>query len=218
MKSTILAGVLALCGAAQAIAQSINVSSSGVDIGAASTGEVGAVVQQSGQDVLFLSKDGVNDPVLNVIIKGDGNVGVGVAEPEEKLEVDGNITATGSISVGAVVVGGDAFLLEGGFESSAQAFPGEGVTLTVAHGLSGVPKFTSVVMRCVSPEYGWEVGDEIPLGSIHMRSNNNGFTIGVNNLVFKIRQHGPVHIHRLDAYNTANVDPAKWRLIARAWR
>ncbi len=210
--------MLALCGVAQAIAQSINVSSSGVDIGATSTGEVGAVVQQSGQDVLFLSKDGVNNPVLNVIVKGDGSVGVGVAEPEEKLEVDGNVVASGSVSAESLALGGETFLTGKSYNSLEQSLPAGGSTLTVAHGLEGVPSLYTVSMRCISTEFGWQVGDEILLGSVHTNAGNVGLTIGVNQTSFIIRRIGNVTIHRRDANQHGHVDAGKWRLVIRAWR
>lgn len=212
-----LLAVLALTASA-GFSQAINVTSTGVDIGATTSTTAGALLQQSGQTTTFWAKDGVNAPSLLVKIQGDGNVGIGASAPSEKLVVNGNTTISGSAAVGSLVVGSSPILSVGSFESSPQTIPGSGNLLTVAHGLGGIPKFVTVSLRCITTEYGWAVNDEILLSSIHMRSDNNGFTTGINATNFKIKQNGGVYVHRLDTNATGSIDAAKWRLILRAWR
>ncbi len=83
--------------ASAGFSQAINVTSTGVDIGATTSTTAGALLQQSGQTTTFWSKDGVNAPSLLVKIQGDGKVGVGTATPQEKLEVAGNIKVNSAV-------------------------------------------------------------------------------------------------------------------------
>jgi hypothetical protein len=130
---------------APAFAQSIEVTPTGVEIGATATGATGAVIKQDGSEVSILTKDGVNPAELQVVVTEDGNVGVGVAEPEEKLEVEGNAVVSGSATVGGLVVGGAPIFTEGYFESAEYTTPGNGVTLTVPHNMGTSQRGQAVV-------------------------------------------------------------------------
>lgn len=206
------------CSGLSVFAQEINVTSTGVEVGAAGATGSGALIQQSGQTTSFVTKDGVNPPEVRMVIKPDGKVGIGTTTPAEKLTVDGNTVTTGSATVGSLVVGSSPILSVGNFESAPLAFPGSGVTTTITHGLGGLPRFSTISLRCITAEYGWSPGDEILLSSIHAISNNHGITVGANTSQFKIRQYGNIYIHRLDANSIDNVNAANWRLIVRAWR
>ena len=204
--------------ASAGFAQAINVTSTGVDIGATTSTTAGSLLQQSGQTTTFWSKDGVNAPSLLVKIQGDGKVGIGTATPGEKLAVNGNTTTTGSATVGSLVVGSSTIFSVGSFESAPQTIPGTNNTLTVAHNLGGIPKFTTISLRCNTAEFGWAVNDEILLNSVHMRSDNTGLTAGVNATSFKLQQLGNIYIHRIDTNAIGNATSPKWSLIFRAWR
>lgn len=197
-------------------AQEINVTSGGVEIGAAGSTTSGALIQQSGQDTSFITKDG-GVSSTRVVIKGDGKVGIGTTTPSEKLTVSGNSVTTGSATVGSLVVGSSTILSVGKFESSELAIPGNGNVTTVAHGLGGVPQFVTVSLRCITSEYGWTAGDEIIVSSIHMRSDNDGITTGANATNVKIKQLGNFYIHRIDT-NALVAVSTNWRLVVRAWR
>lgn len=198
-------------------AQEINVTSTGVGVGAVGSTASGALIQQSGQDTSFVTKDGVNPAETRMIIKGDGKVGIGTTTPSEKLTVAGNSVTTGSATVGSLVVGTSTILTQGFFESTEQSVA-DNATLIMEHGLDGIPRFATVSLRCKVSQYGWSVGDEILLSSIHMRSDNYGITTAVNTTQIKARRHGPIWIHKADTSGLGALDWSCWRLVFRAWR
>ena len=69
--------------------QEINVTSTGVEVGAAGSSALGSLMQQSGQTTSFVTKDGVNPPEVRMMIKPDGKVGIGTTAPRGKFEVLG---------------------------------------------------------------------------------------------------------------------------------
>jgi hypothetical protein len=201
-------------------AQSIDVTPNGVNIGATTSTTAGALLKQSGQEMSFFTQDGINPPDLRLIIKGTGNVGIGTNTPSEKLEIIGNTKTSGSATVGSLVVGTSTLFNAGSFESPEFPIPGNGSGLTVAHGLGGLPRFSTVVIRCKNAELGWAVGDEIVLNSIDIISNNQGVTIATNAANFKLTQYGSIYIHyfMVNANYVVAITPANWRLVFRAWR
>jgi hypothetical protein len=181
--------------------QAIDVKPGGIDIGAVATGSTGPVLQIAGADATFATKTSANTTLVNMVVKGNGDAVV-----------------TGSATVGSLVVGTSPIFTQGTFESAEQQIPGSGVTLVVPHGLSGLPRFATVSLRCISAEFGWAVGDEIMISSVHMRSDNSGCTTAINATSFKLRQNSNLYIHRADASGSDNITTTKWRLVFRAWR
>jgi hypothetical protein len=199
-------------------AQEINVTATGVEVGAAGSSASGSLIQQSGQTTSFVTKDGVNPPEVRMVIKPDGKVGIGTTTPSEKLTVTGNSVTTGSATVGSLVVGTSPILSVGSYESAEQAIPGPGNTITLAHGLGGIPKFTSISLRCITAEHGWSVGDEMLMGSAVMNASNYGFTTAANGTNLKLTQCGNIVIHKFGTNAIAALTVANWRLVFRAWR
>jgi hypothetical protein len=197
--------------------QEINVTATGVEVGAAGSSATGSLIQQSGQTTSFVTKDGVNPPEVRMVINPDGKVGIGTTTPSEKFTVAGNSVTTGSATVGSLVVGTSTILSEGYFESAEQSID-TNIMRIVPHGLGGVPRFATVSLRCKVSQYGWAVGDEIMLSSIHMRSDNYGITTAVNTTEIKMRHHGPIWIHKADESGLGALNWANWRLVFRAWR
>lgn len=175
------------------------------------------LIQQSGQTTSFVTKDGVNPPEVRMVIKPDGKVGIGTTTPSEKFTVTGNSVTTGSATVGTLVVGTSTILSQGYFESTEQSVA-DNTTLTVEHGLGGIPCFATISLRCKVAQLGWVAGDEILLSSIHMRSDNYGITSAVNATQIKARRHGPIWIHKADTSGLGALDWSCWRLVFRAWR
>ncbi|MFA6961188.1 MAG: hypothetical protein WC205_10585 [Opitutaceae bacterium] len=204
--------------ASAASAQTINVTPTGVDIGAPNATTAGSLFQQVGPDTLFWTQDGVNVPDLRMTIKANGNVGIGTNTPTQKLEVAGNTVTTGSATVGSLVVGTSAILSVGKFESAEQTVPTTGNTVTIAHGLGGMPVFVTVVLRCKTAEFGWAVGDEIMLNSVTMDSVNLGITTGVNDTSIKLTVTGNIYLHKFDTAAKFAPTSANWKLVFRAWR
>ncbi|MEZ0217859.1 MAG: hypothetical protein ACAH89_12045 [Rariglobus sp.] len=153
-----------------------------------------------------------------MVIKPDGKVGIGTTTPSEKLAVAGNSVTTGSATVGSLVVGTSPILSVGKFEKTEPLIAGSGNAIAVAHGLGGVPTFSTVSLRCISAEFGWSVGDEIMINSIHMRSDNHGFTLAANATHLKIRYTNSIWIHNYDALGSNPITMTKWILVFRAWR
>jgi hypothetical protein len=52
------------------------------------------------------------------------------------------------------------------FKSALTAWPGSDSNVEVSHGLSGVPSYFSVVLRCNSTELGYAAGDEVDIQSL----------------------------------------------------
>lgn len=206
-----------VCAAICGWAQEINVTASGVEIGAAGSAISGALIQQSGQDTSFITKDG-GVSSTRIVIKGDGKVGIGTTTPSEILTVGGNATVAGNVTAGGITVGSSPILTVGSFESAELSIPGGGSTLTVPHGLGGQPRFVTVSLRCKTAENGWAVNDEILLNSVLVASSNNGFTVGVNNTNIKYVQKGTISTHWFSNATWDPVTTANWRLVFRAWR
>jgi hypothetical protein len=57
--------------------QEINVTPTGVEVGAAGSSASGSLIQQSGQTTSFVTKGGVNPAEVRMVIKPDGKVGIG---------------------------------------------------------------------------------------------------------------------------------------------
>ena len=200
-------------------AQAINVTPAGVDMGATTSTTAGALLQQSGQTTTFWSKDGVNTPLLLVKIQGDGKVGIGTGTPSERLSVSGNAVISGNATVGALVVGSTPIFTVGSFESAEQAAPATNTSLTIPHGLGGIPRSVTVSLRCKIAEEGWAVGDEILLNCVDIQpSGYYGATTGANAVNIKYVQKGTLAIHSFTDSGWNYITAANWRLVFRAWR
>lgn len=219
MKKTIhhlIAGLTLLV--SSGFAQSINVTPTGVDIGNTTPGTAGTLLQQSGQTTSFFTQNATTS-TLRMTILPNGNVGIGTATPNAQLAVSGNSTISGSASVGSLTVGSSPIFTVGSFESTEQAIPGGGNSITIPHGLGGMPRFVTVSLRCVIAEQGWQVADEVLVNSVLVASSNNGFTVGANSSSIKFAQKGTLAIHGMSpAGNWNGITPANWRLVFRAWR
>ncbi len=197
--------------------QEINVTATGVEVGAAGSSASGSLMQQSGQTTSFVTKDGVNPPEVRMVIKPDGKVGIGTTTPSEKLTVTGNSVTTGSATVGSLVVGSSTLFNTGSFESTEQAVPASGGTITIPHGLGGAPKFVTVSLRCKTAESGWAVGDEILINSVLMFADPHGCTTATNATNIKFTKNGNLYIHSFGG-SSVSATLANWRLVFRAWR
>ena len=66
-----------------------------------------------GGDILFFTSENVSDGLVRLTIKNDGKVGIGTSSPSEKLEVNGNIKASGASFIYRPTVNGTGVLLSG---------------------------------------------------------------------------------------------------------
>lgn len=103
------------------------------------------------------------------------------------------------------------------FESAEQVLttPSE---VSVAHGLSSIPKLIQVVLICKISQAGYAVGDEIDLSSVDDTSGNVSATSGFNStdLFTAISSHLRVR-NKTSSTTTPTLTDANWRIIFRAW-
>lgn len=98
------------------------------------------------------------------------------------------------------------------FESSDQTIP-DGTTLSVAHGLGAVPSISSCSYVCTTAEFGFAVGDEIPVTTM-MQSTSHRLTFWAD----------ATHLNVFIADSTGNrfmvacPDGADHRLTTANWR
>jgi hypothetical protein len=163
---------------------------------------------------------------INVTTTG---VGIGTTAPAQKLDVVGNVAASGNVTVGGSLtvagtisggsVSGLGNLAKAAFyESPEQPIPGSGNKIFLTHGLGGIPKFTTVSLRCKVAQYGYLPDDEVLLSSTLIISNNHGVTTAMNPTQIKMVQYGEIYVHNIDSVTLTSVTPGKWVLVFRAWR
>ena len=66
-----------------------------------------------GGDIIFFTAENVEAGYARLIIKNDGKVGIGISSPSEKLEIDGNIKASGGSFDNRPTVNGTGVVLSG---------------------------------------------------------------------------------------------------------
>ena len=104
------------------------------------------------------------------------------------------------------------------FISAEQALV-QGSTVSLNHGLTGVPKLVEGVYRCKTAEFGWAVGDEVVLN--FLIQTDQGVQFGFNaTQVFAIYGSGAAFNANMNktTHSTSNFTLANWRLVMRAWR
>jgi hypothetical protein len=162
---------------------------------------------------------GIANPVEKLDVAGNiaatgnvsalGNVGVGTTAPTQKLEVIGNVSVSGNITVLGTISG--AY-----FESAEQAYPTSGaIIVSVAHGLGVMPKRWNVVLRCKIAERGFSIGDEIDVSSLDGDYTNGVRNIWVNATTLNLRRNGIDWLSYPDG-SQARPTPANWRIVFRA--
>lgn len=139
---------------------------------------------------------------------------VGQAMSAQSASIAGNIAAAGRITEAGWRVFSGASMFE---SVHAQPLAASSV-VTAAHGLPGVPTLVHVTIRCVAPEYGYAVGDEIDVtgaidngvGEIFSSANATTVSIVVT---------GFPRVPRIDDSRYLFVPtPTSWRFVIRAWR
>ncbi len=187
--------ILVVVLAGTSVAQSINVTATGVGIGIANPVEkldVAGNISATGN------------------VSALGNVGVGTTAPTQKLEVLGNVSVTGNITVQGTISG--AY-----FESAEQSYPASGAVLvSVSHGLGVTPKRWSVVMRCKIAEVGFAIGDEIDLSSMDGDYTNGVRNTWVNTSTINFKRPNTSWVNCPDGTGNKQPTPANWRIVFRA--
>lgn len=97
-----------------------------------------------------------------------------------------------------------------------------GSTSLVSHGLGVVPSNTQAFFRCKAAEFGFAVGEEVPVGSINMAgaTSANGAMVSAvdaSNLRYRIGGPSNLYLNSPTGLVYQNITTANWRLFIRAW-
>lgn len=91
------------------------------------------------------------------------------------------------------------------------------MTLTYSHGFADVPRFVWLVLRCVAPQMGWVVGDEIIYDPLCFGGASTGATIALNKTEVKLVVVGtPIIFSTLGV--ATEIAPVNWVLEVRLER
>lgn len=97
-------------------------------------------------------------------------------------------------------------------------------TLTLAHGLGGMPTMIQVRLKCLTAELGYSVGDEVMIdffGGYQGGNTGQALSIVPDATNLNIRYGGAANVFGLPNKATgiiANATNASWAMIVRAWR
>lgn len=118
----------------------------------------------------------------------------------------------------ALVESSSTFPFSAYYDSGEQTITAAG-TLTLAHGLGGVPKGCQAFLKCVTGEGNYSAG-HIILVSPDAASNERGVQIRTDDATNLILRYGLAGWEILNATTGGifGITPANWRLIVRAWR
>lgn len=105
------------------------------------------------------------------------------------------------------------------YESSQQTITAAG-SLTLAHSLGVKPSLVKFVLQCATGELGYTAGDELNdiLPGYNVSSTGVSIVSDATNLNVRYGSSAQVFvILRKDTGAAANITPANWRLVVRAW-
>jgi hypothetical protein len=90
--------------------------------------------------------------------------------------------------------------------------------LTVAHGLSALPKIVRSVLRCKTAELGYAIGDEVDITSVG--NHNSGWSANTaanaTNLYWSLGASGP-RVNNKSTFAESAITAGNWRLVFYAW-
>jgi hypothetical protein len=155
-------------------------------------------------------------------IDNNGNLLVGKTSGSYKLDVNGEVNATGFKVNGSPLSTGP-FSAE--YESPEQVITAAGA-LTLPHGLGVLPKLLVAEIVCKTAEYGWTVGQRIPvpLGGEYISGNNASLnaTAGIDGTDIQIQYGTGVGGGKVFLIHDASgvvqyATNANWRFVVRAF-
>lgn len=86
-----------------------------------------------------------------------------------------------------------------------------------AHGLGATPTFVSAYLECLSPEFGYSVGDRVPLQVNQTNSQTNGMTVAynaTNTYINTSNANTPLVVGQGASAGTINnITAAKWKAV-----
>ena len=127
-------------------------------------------------------------------------------------------TQAGTDATRAVTPSGlaNALLFSNGFESGEQTVTPNSV-LSVAHGFSDVPKLVRVVLRCLSAELGYSVGDEVDATFVFVSGVSVIRTAADTTNVLVIYEGASTQVLNKSTRAASTITSASWRFVVRAW-
>lgn len=102
------------------------------------------------------------------------------------------------------------------FESVETSIPAENIEVSAVHGLGVVPKLAQTVIRCKTAEWGYAIGDEIPLAN-DRDDSSRGLSIWQNASTLGMVYDGSINVVRRDTPGTEPITPARWKVVFKAW-
>lgn len=106
------------------------------------------------------------------------------------------------------------------FTSSLQALPNAGVTVNVAHGLSSMPSYWVVQLKCVTAEFGFSVGDIIQLSGNFYAPGYEAYVSWANTTSVGFLSSSTGIMPRITSRTTGNlavITQSNWNLVFKAW-
>ncbi len=132
---------------------------------------------------------------------------------------------TGATTAPAALVNLGAAKVGPNFTSSPQTLPGVNTQLAVAHGLGSIPSNVRVVLKNVTPELGYNTGDEISIEgtgtgtAVGGTFQGNGASVSADNTNVYISASPNVFyiVPKAGGSQEPNLTYANWSIVVRAW-
>lgn len=122
----------------------------------------------------------------------------------------GGVPAEGVINASRYLINGSEFPVKETFLSTNQTITAGGL-ITVAHGLTGIPRLISLQLYCSTAEHGWSIGDVMYIDRLV------GATYAdTTNVYVRVLSTG-ISIVNKGTGAGATITAANWRMIVRAY-
>ncbi len=132
----------------------------------------------------------------------------------------GSYTFSGTVNItGAIQKSGTAFPITKLFESSQQTITSGG-SLTLAHGLGVQPKHYAAFVQCVTAEFGYSIGQEMPMTIEYGGTAASAMAIVPDATNINIRFGNASPVFAAANFTTGaqvSLTNANWKLVVRAW-
>lgn len=90
---------------------------------------------------------------------------------------------------------------------------------TIAHGVGGIPKLYVVVIKCTTAEFGYSIGDEVPItNGQDLYTAGNWRTIADSTNITIIGTGSAISISNKSTGASQIATAANWSYVVRAWR
>lgn len=157
------------------------------------------------------------------------NTGATTMNTKEVILPNGLALTGGELQSGGIytfVYDGTHYQLQGvgpfsaTFTSSPIGFEPAGGTLTIPHGLGGVPFGYQPYLHCVINDTGWSAGDELKYESNSNTSSNQGWQLSADasNIYVLFGSNSSIDVLTYGTGSSATITNANWAIVVRAWR